>query len=71
MQCVYVSKELHFKYYFDKRQASTAQEMVLVLTKSFRHVATFSAVDIFGRLTYLLTPWSRVLLEKLTSKLCR
>jgi len=22
------------------------------------------------RLTYLLTPWSRVLLEKLTSKLC-
>ena len=22
-------------------------------------------------LTYLLTPWSRVLLEKLTSKLCR
>ena len=24
-----------------------------------------------GILTYLLTPWSRVLLEKLTSKLCR
>ena len=25
---------------------------------------------IFLKLTYLLTPWSRVLLEKLTSKLC-
>jgi hypothetical protein len=26
--------------------------------------------DAFILLTYLLTPWSRVLLEKLTSKLC-
>ena len=27
-------------------------------------------VGVLDRLTYLLTPWSRVLLEKLTSKLC-
>ena len=28
-------------------------------------------IIIIAILTYLLTPWSRVLLEKLTSKLCR
>jgi hypothetical protein len=30
-----------------------------------------SAVLDYILFTYLLTPWSRVLLEKLTSKLCR
>jgi len=28
------------------------------------------SIQKFNHVTYLLTPWSRVLLEKLTSKLC-
>jgi len=37
------------------------------------HASSLSEECMFDRgliLTYLLTPWSRVLLEKLTSKLC-
>jgi hypothetical protein len=34
-----------------------------------RNVGAYT-IDFDRLLTYLLTPWSRVLLEKLTSKLC-
>ena len=36
----------------------------------FYHLATLYLTINTNLLTYLLTPWSRVLLEKLTSKLC-
>ena len=35
-----------------------------------KHIVVIITIVIIIILTYLLTPWSRVLLEKLTSKLC-
>jgi hypothetical protein len=36
----------------------------------FKGLKYFKKVTKLFYITYLLTPWSRVLLEKLTSKLC-
>ena len=49
--------------------ATGAARTRLSITLRYTHIA-FHISKIPNLLTYLLTPWSRVLLEKLTSKLC-
>jgi len=44
--------------------------LALLGAHHFLHVSRIRVISLTLRLTYLLTPWSRVLLEKLTSKLC-
>jgi len=45
--------------------------ITLIVYKTFPIVnKILTMTNKYSKLTYLLTPWSRVLLEKLTSKLC-
>jgi len=47
-----------------------AYQVITVVELMTATVCLLTAVVKLMTVTYLLTPWSRVLLEKLTSKLC-
>jgi hypothetical protein len=66
--------------YFGRHTAHNQEPKTVLAASGFSYVKGFwtcrwwtlsgSAWQLTYFLTYLLTPWSRVLLEKLTSKLC-
>jgi len=59
------SNMLMFNYHCPKKEL----QFYFLFYPQLCHILKFE--ESFNLLTYSLTPWSRVLLEKLTSKLCR
>ena len=60
--------EVEISTYFSFHTLYNSSFVVVLRFDSVQSIALTTLLTL--RLTYLLTPWSRVLLEKLTSKLC-
>ena len=61
-QFLYLSETQLYKY--------TQHTLAYIYIYIHIHIYIYIYIYIYTTYTYLLTPWSRVLLEKLTSKLC-
>jgi len=75
--CVHVSvrgASLVVQFPFKITESFPSQtDFVILIFKAIENnvnMANAQTYQVGDMLTYLLTPWSRVLLEKLTSKLC-
>jgi hypothetical protein len=60
----------HFLFLWSFHDSLLTTEVKLAFHESVYRHTTVKITNKFHLLTYLLTPWSRVPLEKLTSKLC-